>query len=251
MTDTPSQPAGASLLVVDDDVDTCRNLADILTDLGYNVEVAHDGLSALEKVRSRSYDIILLDYKMPGMDGLTLYREVRKVQASAVAVVITAYAESGLVEQALNAGAWRVLNKPLDLAALLPLVEEAASQPLVLVVDDDTDLCASLWDVLRERGYRVGLAHDEREAARRIRSQAYRVVLIDMKLPQGDGASVFRQVKSHLPGARTVVITGHPAEMDPLVCQMRAEGADAVCYKPFDIDGLLTTLSQLTPPPHS
>src|ERR1017187_8416339 len=59
-----------SILVVDDEVDTCRNLSDILTDLGYHVEVAHNGMSALEIVQ-KPFDVALLDFKMPGMDGLT------------------------------------------------------------------------------------------------------------------------------------------------------------------------------------
>src|SRR2546421_12014082 len=97
--------ANASILVVDDDPDTCRNLSDILTDLGYRVDVAHDGPSALELVRERPYDVALLDLKMPGMDGVTLYREIRKLQASAVALVVTAFANRDTTEQALAAGA--------------------------------------------------------------------------------------------------------------------------------------------------
>src|SRR2546428_789145 len=75
----------SSVLVVDDDVDTCRNLSDILTDLGYHVDCAHDGPSALDLVRRNAYDVALLDLKMPGMDGLTLYREIKKLSASTVA----------------------------------------------------------------------------------------------------------------------------------------------------------------------
>ena len=82
--------ATPSILVVDDEVDTCRNLSDILTDLGYRVDVAHDGLTALELVRQKPYDVALLDLKMPGMDGLTLYREIKKVRAGTVAIVVTA-----------------------------------------------------------------------------------------------------------------------------------------------------------------
>src|SRR5262249_61740629 len=92
------------------------------------------------------------------------------------------------------AGAWQGLNKPADLPRLCRLLDQALGQPLVMVVDDDADLCASLWDLLRERGYRVGLAHDEAEAAQRLKDQDYRVVLIDLKLPRGNGSSLFRLV---------------------------------------------------------
>lgn len=236
----------ASILVVDDEADTCRNLSDILTDLGYQVDTALDGFSALELARKKCYDIALLDMKMPGMDGLTLYRELRTLCSGTVAIVVTAYASKATAEEALAAGAWQVLAKPVALERLLPLVDEALEQPLVLVVDDDPDLCANVWDLLRERGFRVAIAHEEEDAARLLREQAFRIVLIDMKLPSGDGGSVFQQVRQSNPQARTVVITGHRIEMDPLVQRVVAEGADAVCYKPFDVPRLLATLQQLT-----
>jgi DNA-binding response OmpR family regulator len=235
----------ASILVVDDDVDTCRNLQDILADMGYQVDIAHDGAQALEMVRDKLYDIALLDLKMPGMDGITLYREIRKVQASAVALVVTAFASTTSTDQALAAGAWRVLSKPVDLTLLLGLVEMAVGQPLVMVVDDDHDLCDSLWDLLRDQGFRVGLAHDDQDAARQLAGQKHSVVLIDMRLPSGDGRQVFRMVRAANPEARTVVITGHREEMDTLVQQVVAEGADAICYKPFDVPKLLATLQKL------
>jgi CheY-like chemotaxis protein len=241
----PHLPEGARILIVDDDPDTCSNLSDILTDVGYQVEIAHDGPAALALARHRHYDVALLDLKMPGMDGLALYRELRRVRADTVAIIVTAYAGSGVVEEALAAGAWRVLAKPVDFPRLLGLVDHAVGQPLVLVVDDDPDLCASLWDLLRERGYRVAIAHDEPTAAGRLRDSAFRVVLIDLKLPCGDGTSVFRLVRQANPRARTVVITGHRAELDRLVQQVIQEGADAVCYKPFDVAGLLATLDRL------
>lgn len=233
------------ILVVDDDVDTCKNLSDILTDLGYQVDTAHDGLSALDLVRKKAYDIALLDLKMPGMDGLQLYREIKKLQAGTVAMVVTAYATSATAEEALAAGAWQVLSKPVDLPKLMALVDQALGQPLVMVVDDDPDLCSNLWDLLRERGYRVSVAHDEKEAADRLKDREYKVVLIDMKLPKGDGTTVFHLVRESNPQARTIVITGHRSEMDQLVQKVVSEGADAVCYKPFDIPRLVETVRQL------
>jgi two-component system response regulator HydG len=240
------QPASPSILVVDDDVDTCRNLADILTDLGYHVETAHDGPAALELIRQRPYDVALLDYKMPGMDGLTLYRKIKKLRAGTVAIVVTAYASGSTAEEALQAGAWQVLAKPVDFPRLLGLVNEALGQPLVLVVDDDPDLCASLWDLFRERGFRVSLAHDEQQAAVCLRDASFKAVFIDMKLPSGDGTTVFRLVREANPHARTIVVTGHRSEVDEVIQEMLASGADAVCYKPFDVPKLLDTLQHLT-----
>ena len=241
-TETPS------LLVVDDDEDTCHNLHDILTDLGYRVDTAHDGPAALELVRKNPYDVALLDFKMPGMDGLELYREIKRLRAGTVAIIVSAYTNAATREEALGAGAWQVLAKPVDFPRLLGLVDEALGQPLVMVVDDDPDLCSTLWDLLRERGYRVAVAHDAPQAAEQLRGSEYKVVLIDMRLPDTDGSRVFRLVRSANPKARTVVITGVRSEVERLVEEVVKEGADAVCYKPFDVPRLLETLSRLTHP---
>ena len=233
------------ILVVDDDPDICDNLRDILSDLGYQVDTAHDGPSALELVGRRPYDIALLDLKMPGMDGLTLYREIKKQRAGTVSLLVTAFAGAATAEEALSAGAWKVLAKPVDLSKLLHFVEEALDQPLVLVVDDDRDLCENLWDLLRDRGFRVCLAHDLHDATEKLRQSSFEVVLIDMRIPEGDGSIVFRMVRMTNPESRTVLITGYRADMDQLVAQLLAEGADAVQYKPFHIPHLIETLGKL------
>src|SRR5271165_5045741 len=129
-----TQPRDARILLVDDDVDICRNLNDILTDVGYQVDFAHDGPAALELVRRTPYDVALLDLKMPGMAGLTLYREIKRERAGTVALLVSAFAGPETTEAALTAGAWKVVPKPVDLRRLLGLVDEALGQPLVLVV---------------------------------------------------------------------------------------------------------------------
>lgn len=242
-----SREARPTILVVDDEKDICSNLADIFGELGYLVDTAHQGEAALELVRQKAYDIALLDLKMPGMDGLELYRRIKEIRSGTVAIVVTAYASSDTAAEVLAAGAWRVLSKPVEFRNLLKLVETAIDQPLVLVVDDDRDLCANLWDMLRERGYRVDLAHDEEEAAKLLSDKSFHVVLIDMKLPGGDGSRVFRRVQAVGQCTRTILITAYPAETDKLVEHVLREGANAVCYKPFDIPHLLQVLETVKP----
>ena len=233
-----------SILLVDDDIDICENMADILSDMGYRVNVAHDGMSALELVRLQPYDIALLDLKMPGMNGLELYREIKRLRPGTVAMLVTAHATQATTDEALTAGTSHVLSKPVDMPRLLGLIDESLGQPQLLVVDDDRDLCDNLWDLLHGHGYRVSLAHDESEAAGHLR-ETTRVVLIDMRLPIGDGGSVFHLVRETNPRARTLLMTGWRAETSPLIDRLRAEGADAVCYKPFDVPRLLETLKSL------
>jgi DNA-binding NtrC family response regulator len=236
------------LLIVDDEVDTCQNLSDIFTDLGYQVDTAYDGPAALELVEKNSYDVALLDLKMPGMDGLELYRRIRRLSAGTVAIIVTAYASSSTATSALEAGAWKILPKPVDFPKLLGLVDEALNQPLILVVDDDKDLCDSLWEIFRERGFRVSLAHDVPEATQQLAQRQFQVILVDMKLPNGSGTQILESLRQSNSQGRCVMITGFRAEMERRVEDAMRQGASAVCFKPFNVDELLATIGKLCSP---
>ena len=106
--------SGRSVLVVDDDYDAGQNLGDILTDLGYQVDVANDPLFALQMALEKNYDIALLDFKMPGMDGLTLARKLKEQRCSTILILTTAYANGDTLATAQRDGIWRVFSKPLD-----------------------------------------------------------------------------------------------------------------------------------------
>jgi CheY-like chemotaxis protein len=233
------------ILIVDDEVDTCENLSDIFTDFGYRVDTAYDGRSALRLVEQKDYDVALLDLRMPGMDGLELYRHIKKISAGTVAIVVTAYAASDTARSVLEAGAWKIISKPVDIPHLVGLVVEAVNSPLILVVDDDADLCSNLWEIFHDRGYRAQLAHDAKEAERSLRSQEFQVVLVDMKLPGENGVTVFDLIQKTNQPAQALLITAFRSEMESRVQQALAAGAKAVCYKPFDVPSLLSTIQGL------
>jgi two-component system, NtrC family, response regulator HydG len=238
----------ARVLIVDDEADTCANLNDIFSDFGYHVDTAHDGQSALKLIESQQfYDIVLLDLRMPGMDGLELYRRIKQTSAGTVALIVTAYASSDTAKSAIAAGARRVLSKPVDIGQLLNLVQTSLETPLVLVVDDDQDLCDNLWEILHERGFRVHVAHDVSDAGHSLQNCRFHIVLLDMKLPGGDGRDVLQVVRTTNPQARTVIITGNRSEMENRVAQALSEGAAAVAYKPFDVPKLLKVIGDLAP----
>jgi DNA-binding NtrC family response regulator len=239
-------PTPARILIVDDEPDTCANLSDILTDLGYQVDTAQDGFAALGLVKARSYHVALLDLRMPGMDGLELYRRIREISAETFAIVVTAYASSDTAKSVLTTGAWKILPKPVNIGNLLSLVGQALDTPLVLVVDDDQELCDNLWEILHDRGYRVGIAHDLPEAEQKLEEHRFHVVLIDLRLPSGNGEELLRTLRSVDPSARAIVITGYRSELESKVQTAMDSGANAVCYKPFDVGTLLSTIETLS-----
>jgi CheY-like chemotaxis protein len=100
-------------------------MADVLGDLGYVVDASECGETALEKAREQPYDLGLLDLRMPGMDGLTLCRHLKRLHPRMVAMIITAYSGRLLDQEASDAGVRHILPKPIDFSRLLALVEQA------------------------------------------------------------------------------------------------------------------------------
>ena len=116
------------LLVVDDDRGMVETLRDILGASGYEVDVALSGEKALELVRRRAPDGILMDIRMPGFNGVEALRKLKRLAPDSFVILMTAYAASRLVEEARAEGAVEVLAKPLDLARTLSLIQEAAAR---------------------------------------------------------------------------------------------------------------------------
>ena len=93
-----------NILLVDDDKDACASMSDIFLDLGYTVDMAYDGPDALEQSGRHLYRLALLDFKMPGMDGLELCRRLKKLQPSIVVLLITAFSSIATTGAAVEAG---------------------------------------------------------------------------------------------------------------------------------------------------
>ncbi len=112
------------ILVVDDDENNCLVTKRLLSDEGYEVDTAQDGLTALKLFGEQTHDLVILDYRMPDMDGLELL-DIMKRQWDGVAVVFyTGYATTELVTTALEAGAKRVFPKDVDSTLLINGVKE-------------------------------------------------------------------------------------------------------------------------------
>src|SRR6266511_3636213 len=127
-----------SYLVVDDNRDFAENLAEILRDRGDDVAVAENGEAAAALVRTRRFDAVLTDMRMPLMGGAELVHEIRRIDPGAAAMVITAHVGDDALEAARREGLLAVLPKPVEVPRVLALLASARRDGLVVVVEDDT-----------------------------------------------------------------------------------------------------------------
>ena len=116
------------ILVVDDEEIVRESLAGWLAKDGYALEQAPDGATALARLRQRPFSILIADLKMPGMDGLTLQAEARKLQPELAVVIMTAYATVDTAVTAMKQGAFDYLVKPFDPEELSMMMQKIVAQ---------------------------------------------------------------------------------------------------------------------------
>ena len=104
-----------SILIIDDEPDILKLLGDILTQEGYRVKTASGGKEALKLFRPESFDLVITDVRMPGIGGIELMRQIKKLDETVEVIILTGFADMESAIQALNAGgAFDYLSKPLD-----------------------------------------------------------------------------------------------------------------------------------------
>lgn len=116
------------LLVCDDDLGMRETLFDILSDAGFEVRLAQDGRDAVSQVQDHRPNVVLMDIKMPVMNGVEAFKAIKARQPDLPVIMMTAYALDEMITEAISQGATEIVPKPLDLARLLELVNGAAKQ---------------------------------------------------------------------------------------------------------------------------
>ena len=114
-----------SVLIVDDQPEVATSLADILEIKGFKVYPAFSGAEALGILEKHAIDILLTDVRMPDMNGVDLYREVRKTHPHVTTYLMTAYAADEIIQLGMKEGIKTVLTKPLDIDLIVALFTAA------------------------------------------------------------------------------------------------------------------------------
>lgn len=113
------------ILVVDDDEVMRQTLSDVLKKRGYSVSTADTGAQALSVVKDQLFDLILLDIRLPDMDGLDVLKGIKEVESDLMVIVMTAYSDVQNAVMAMKTGAYDYIDKPFELEELKILIKKA------------------------------------------------------------------------------------------------------------------------------
>ena len=242
-----------NVLLVDDEPEFLEAASGALSRRGFIVSQALDGRTALELIQTRAFEVVVLDVKMPGIDGIEVFNRIKILAPDLPIIMLTGH---GTIKQAFETsrdGVFEYLNKPCDIEKLAEILRKAVEQAKsalsraqgeeveeeirLLLVDDDTDFIESLAPSLRRRGIKVTTSLGAAEAQEKTKNQIFDVALVDVSMPGQDGIEFLIQINKLDTITPVILITGQPS-MEKLVKAVK-EGAFDILQKPIGIELLI------------
>lgn len=252
----------ATILIVDAQKEFRDVLHSVLTSYGHEVVAAETGANALDTLKTISPAAVILDLALPGtMPGIEVLAKLRAAAPALPVIVVTGYMPTDLESRARELGVVDVLRKGLKMDIIMQAINHtfqhagrAAMKPqkaaaaaggapkgkpeMILVVDDEPEICDLVGEFLTRRGYQVKTANGGENALNVIRKEPPTLVLLDIYMPGINGVEVLRQLKSANLLTRLGVIMLTASQEEPLLQEALDLGAFDVLSKPVNLDEL-------------
>lgn len=233
------------ILIADDEEGLRLSMAGILELEGHDVVTAGNGYEAIEKVKEGSFDIAFLDIKMPGIDGVETFKEIKRISPETIVIMMTAFAVKDLIREAISEGAYACISKPFDMDRIIDTIKEVSLKPFVVVIDDDPSLCSLLYDRFRENGFNVVTKSSGMEGLDLVRRRIPDVLFLDILMEGMDGVATLKKLKEMLGTncPKTVIMSAHDLQGD--LDEAIKLGAVDFIRKPLNFEALNATIRKL------
>lgn len=235
-----------TVLVVDDDRQMAKTLAAVLRVNGWDTVVAHSGEEAIAASADGRLSAVLMDVKMPGMNGVEAFREIRRSRRGLPVILMTAYSAHELLAQAEREGVLSILPKPIPWATLAGMLDGAVPhRQRLLMVDDDPAFLQTLADSLRRLGRECLQAQTLDDALTLLEREGPGVVLLDLKIDHVEPRDSVLAIRHMSPAAVLILCSGYPAMLDEAVAGLPPGWVYASLKKPFAPEHLVRILDAI------
>jgi len=235
------------ILLVDDEIDTLESLKDVLEDHNFNVKTLQSGAETVEYVRRNIFDVILMDIKMPVMDGVLTYRKIKKIckENKTTVILITAYFLDDLIREAIHDGVYAILRKPINFNQLFRTIRQAKEGALVLIVEDVNAGSEGLRDILLDEGFMVKVVSSGEAAVEWAKKNTQDIILLDAHLPRMNGLETYLKLKQINPNPISIMMATDRQETAGIVDEALRQSAYTCLQKPLDPGSLVPMIKDL------
>lgn len=240
------------VLIVDDDEIIRTQLEKELKRNFFQTYLSADGSTTLEIFAKEKIDIMLLDIKLPDMDGLELLQKIKSEKPGCEVIVITGFGTQEIAIQSLRRGAIDYIEKPIKMDELYTALgranekltekKELFYKNTLLVIDDEEQIAKRLKKFLLKEGFEVFAAGNGKEGLKYIENNKIDVLITDIKMGDMDGIEVLRRAKKFYQDIEGIVITGYK-DQELAIKALRAGAIDYI-IKPVNLDELLISVKK-------
>ena len=245
------------ILIVDDEVAICQRLQRELQKEGHQADYRTSPLNVLEELKKarragEPFNLLLLNIRMPEMDGLTLFSRIREERLGVEVIVMTGYREEETVIEAIRLSARNYLNKPISLEELDAAVSHAHKKAVevegnngkyrILVVDDERELCDRVRRELDKEGYQTAVAYTGEECIDHFKKNRVDVLIADIRMPRMSGLEMLERCREITDDFVSIIITGH-GDHETAKTALKLDACDYL-KKPLSLDELITAVKK-------
>jgi DNA-binding NtrC family response regulator len=234
-----SQPR---ILLVDDEFSLLITLAANLELEGFDVTTAQSPIQALKLVKEQSFDIVLSDIRMPGMSGVDLFREIRRIHPKMPVLLMSAFALEETIKAAIHEGVFAMLAKPFDPDHVAAVLWKALRGSVVLVIDDTESDAITTTAALQSAGLKARAIFNREQATKEISAGEVDVCVLDLVMPGIDAEEFMKQIKANNSSIAVIAVSGY--DVPELLRKVSSLGIYAFQQKPFNPDELIQLIAK-------
>lgn len=230
-----------SVLIVDDHPGMCSTLKDILESEGHKVITVQSGLDAINICKKQQFNVILMDIRMPDLNGVETYMRIKDDTMGARVILMSAFSVDELKQEALEAGAIAFLQKPLDIEKTLQLIRQIEYPPALVVMENKKELEKQIAK-LNEQNYRVYTTDTAEEALSLASQIRFNLIMIDGRLQSMSSLEMYLALKKVTPTSVTIMLSENDKNFLRQAKEAVKKNAYSFLEKPMEPDKLLSIL---------
>ena len=236
------------IVVIEDDQALCEVMSKKFKDQGFNVATKTSATEGEELLERKIPDVILLDTSISGANSIDTFKKIKERLGDKCpkTILLGTTPPDSNIEEIKKLGVVEYLQKPLNTEGMKSAIDKLLDKNnklKICIVDDNKPFCDSLKSALSSGGYDVDTAYSGDEALTKMTNEEFKIVILDIRLPDVNGVEIYEKIKNLRPGIGVIFVSGY--SQDENVKMIAKNNNYIYLHKPFDPENLIKLLDEI------